>query len=46
MEGLVKTGLTKSIGFSNFNVQLTLDLLSYAEIQPALNQLELHPYLS
>lgn len=46
MEGLVKAGLTKAIGISNFNCQLTLDLLSYAEIKPAVNQFEIHPYLS
>lgn len=46
MEGLVKAGLTKAIGISNFNVQFTLDILTYAEIKPAVNQLELHPYLA
>ena len=46
MEELVKGGLVKSIGISNFNVQLTLDLLSYAEIKPVVNQIELHPYFS
>lgn len=45
MEALVKEGLAKSIGISNFNVQITMDLLSYAEIKPAVNQIELHPYL-
>lgn len=46
MEGLVKSGLAKSIGISNFNVQLTMDLLSYASIKPAVNQIQLHPYLA
>lgn len=46
MEALVKGGLTKAIGISNFNVQFTLDILTYAEIKPAVNQLELHPYLA
>lgn len=45
LEALVKAGLTKAIGISNFNCQLTLDLLSYAEIKPAVNQFECHPYL-
>jgi D-xylose reductase len=45
MENCVKLGLTKSIGVSNFNVQLLLDLLSYAEIAPVVNQVEMHPYL-
>jgi len=46
MEGLVKKGLCKAIGVCNFNVQLLLDLLSYAEIKPVCNQVELHPYLT
>jgi len=43
MEALVEQGLTKSIGVSNFNVQLLLDLLTYAKIKPVCNQVELHP---
>jgi len=46
LENCVKKGLTKSIGVSNFNVQLILDLLSYAEIKPVCNQVEIHPYLT
>ena len=45
MEEIYKSGKAKTIGISNFNVQLTLDLLTYAEIKPAVNQIELHPYL-
>jgi diketogulonate reductase-like aldo/keto reductase len=45
MEECVKMGLTKSIGVSNFNFQLLNDLLTYAEIRPVCNQIELHPYL-
>jgi len=44
MEQLVQDGLVKNIGLSNFNVQLVLDLLSYAKIKPATLQVELHPY--
>jgi len=44
MEKLVDDGLVKSIGVCNFNVQLLLDLLSYARIKPAVVQIELHPY--
>ena len=44
METCVRKGLCKRIGVSNFNCQLLLDLLSYAEIQPFANQIELHPY--
>ncbi|KAI7863515.1 xylose reductase [Spinellus fusiger] len=45
LEKIVETGLTKNIGVSNFNVQLILDLLTYAKIKPAVLQVELHPYL-
>jgi len=45
MEDLVRAGKCKSIGVSNFNVQLLVDLLSYAEIKPVCNQIEVHPYL-
>lgn len=46
MEGLVKKGLVKSVGVSNFTVMMLMDLLAYAEIVPAMNQVELHPYLT
>jgi len=45
MEECVKKGLCRAIGVSNFNVQLLLDLLSYAEIKPAVNEIEFHPLL-
>jgi diketogulonate reductase-like aldo/keto reductase len=44
LESLVKKGYTKSIGVSNYNVQLLMDILSYAEIKPVVNEIELHPY--
>ena len=37
MEDLVKKNLTRSIGVSNFNIQLLADLLTYAEIKPVVN---------
>lgn len=37
--------LIRSIGVSNFNIQLLLDLLSYAKIKPVVNEIEFHPYL-
>ena len=43
MEALVDKGLVKSIGVSNFNVQLLWDMLSYARIKPVVNEVELHP---
>ncbi len=45
MEELVKSGLVKSIGVANFTAPMLIDLLSYANIKPAVNQIELHPYL-
>ncbi len=44
MEDLVKTGLVKAIGVSNFTAPMLVDLLTYARITPAVNQIELHPY--
>ncbi len=44
MEQLVKDGLAKAIGVANFNCTMLVDLLSYATIQPAVNQIELHPF--
>jgi len=46
MENLVKKGLVKSIGVSNFTVMMLVDLLTYAKIKPANNQIEVHPYNS
>ena len=46
MEGLVGKGLAKSIGISNFNGALIMDLLRYAKIVPATLQIEHHPYLT
>ncbi|KAI8850396.1 NADP-dependent oxidoreductase domain-containing protein [Chytridium lagenaria] len=45
MEALVDTGKVKSIGVSNFNVTKLKTLLAEARIKPAVNQVELHPYL-
>jgi len=46
MEQLVAAGLTKAIGVSNFPVVVLRDLLSYAKIVPAVNQIEVHPYFT
>jgi len=45
LEKCVEKGLVKSIGVSNFSCQILCDLLSYAKIKPAVNQIENHPYL-
>jgi D-xylose reductase len=46
MEGLVRAGLVRNIGVCNFGVALLRDLLSYAEIRPAVLQVEMHPFLA
>lgn len=45
MQELVKAGLVRAIGVSNFTVPMLVDLLTYADIPPTVNQVELHPYL-
>lgn len=46
MEQLLKTraGKVKGIGVSNFRVKTLTELLKHAEIVPAMNQIETHPY--
>ena len=44
MEKLVDDGLVKHIGVANFPAILLHDMLSYARIPPAVNQVEIHPY--
>lgn len=46
MEALVEKGLVKQIGICNYNSALLHDLYSYAKIQPAMLQIESHPYLT
>ncbi|KAJ8398664.1 hypothetical protein AAFF_G00421920 [Aldrovandia affinis] len=45
MEALQASGRVKSIGVSNFNIAQLERLLSVAKVPPAVNQVELHPYL-
>lgn len=44
MENLVEQGLVKHIGVCNYNSALIHDLMTYAIIQPAVLQIESHPY--
>ena len=46
MESLKDKGLTRSIGVSNYNGALIMDILRYAKHKPAVNQIEHHPYLT
>lgn len=45
MEKLVDDGLARHIGVSNFSIAKLRGLLDSARIKPAMNQVELHPYL-
>ncbi|MCD8484342.1 aldo/keto reductase [Candidatus Woesebacteria bacterium] len=44
MEQLVEEDLVKSIGVANYTAPLMVDLLNYATLKPAMNQIEIHPY--
>ena len=46
MEDFVKQGKIKSLGVSNFNRHHLEDLLSYAQIRPVINQIEVHPFMT
>jgi diketogulonate reductase-like aldo/keto reductase len=45
MEDLLKTGKTRAIGVSNFNIRRLESLLTSSTVIPAVNQIEIHPYL-
>lgn len=38
MEKLVDQGVVRNLGIANFNVQMTLDLLTYCNIKPDVIQ--------
>lgn len=46
MEDFVRIGKVRSIGVSNFNPHHLDELLTYAEIRPVINQIEVHPFMS
>lgn len=46
MEGLVETGLVKSIGISNFNSEQISRILTVAKIRPVVNQVECSPTIN
>lgn len=45
MERLLKTGRTRAIGVSNYMVPHLEEVLQTATVVPAVNQIELHPFL-
>ncbi|ELR20746.1 aldehyde reductase [Acanthamoeba castellanii str. Neff] len=45
MEGLLKEGLVRAIGVSNFTQEQIDQLLADSQTVPAVNQVEFHPYL-
>lgn len=44
MEELYKAGKTRAIGVSNFQPDRVMDLISFNEVVPAVNQIETHPF--
>ncbi|KAJ3499971.1 hypothetical protein NLJ89_g9994 [Agrocybe chaxingu] len=46
MEKLLETGKVKAIGVSNFSIKTLEELFKTAKITPAVNQVEMHPYLA
>jgi diketogulonate reductase-like aldo/keto reductase len=45
LEEIHASGRAKNIGVSNFDVDELKELLSYAKTPPAVNQIELHPFI-
>ena len=45
LEPLRRRGQTRSIGVSNFTIRHLIELAARMEIVPAVNQIEMHPYL-
>jgi len=44
MEELYKAGKVKAIGVSNFQPDRVMDMITFNEIVPAVNQIETHPF--
>lgn len=44
MEDLYKSGKVKAIGVSNFQPDRIMDMITFNEIVPAVNQIETHPF--
>jgi 2,5-diketo-D-gluconate reductase A len=46
MEEIYRSGRARSIGVSNFNAHHLRKLFGETEVRPAVNQIEVHPYLT
>jgi 2,5-diketo-D-gluconate reductase A len=44
MEELYKNGKVKAIGVSNFHPDRVMDIITFNEVVPAINQIETHPF--
>lgn len=44
MEDLYKAGKVKAIGLSNFQPDRVMDIITFNEVVPAVNQIETHPF--
>lgn len=44
LEDLHKEGKIRAIGISNFYVDRMVDIASFANVKPAVNQIEIHPF--
>ena len=45
VEELYESGKVKAIGVSNWTIEGLKQLLAFAKVKPALNQIEIHPFL-
>lgn len=45
VEEIYRSGKAKAVGCSNWTIDGLKKLLSYAEVKPAVNQIEIHPFL-
>lgn len=44
MVELYKQGKVKAIGVSNFHPDRVMDIITFNEVVPAVNQIETHPF--
>jgi len=45
VEEIYRSGKAKAVGVSNWTIEGLKKLLSYAEVKPMVNQIEIHPFL-